>query len=116
MTIVLILLLLIILIFYMFQSRGQCNRGHKYHKDSVGENTLNDLENDCDRRIPTYDDTSRISNQLFWSSDYSHPECDYRKNLNDDIVTPIRPVSGCNAINYFSNMHQMSRFGTEKSL
>lgn len=110
MTSAVILLLLLILIFYVLRPRRQIKRCRREESPAVGSNTLNDMESPCNR-IATYDDTARISNKLFWSSDYSHPEYDSQRSLNDDIITPIRPVSGHDAINYFSNMHQMSRFG-----
>lgn len=82
----------------------------------VGENTLNDLESNHQmNRSATYDDTARISNQMMWLSDYSHSQYDTGKDLNDDILTPIRAVAGSDAMNYYKNMHNFSRFGCEKS-
>jgi hypothetical protein len=78
--------------------------------------SLNDLDNaQLMYREPVHDDTSRISNQMFWMSDYSHPERDFRKNLNDDVITPVRPVAGINEMQYMSGVHQVSRFGCERS-
>jgi len=83
---------------------------------SVENNSLNDMETSeqmC--RSAVYDDTARINNQIFWLSDYSHSGFDSGKDLNDDILTPIVPVTGNDAMNYYANMRHVSRFGCEKS-
>lgn len=90
-----------------------CKNRARQMQDSSDE-TLNDMVYE-NKRAPTYDDTSRISNKLFWLSDYSHPQYDAKKGLHEDVITPIRPVSSNNSIKYFSGMHKMSRFGCEKS-
>ncbi len=80
------------------------------------DKTLNDLDMACQtKREPVYDDTSRIDNSIYWMSEYSHPQYDTGKNLNDDVLTPIRPVSGSDDISRFSNMHNVTRFGCERS-
>lgn len=95
------------------------NHVHKsgFHQPTVEDNTLNDMESsNSHSREPVYDDTHRINNEMFWMSDYSQPgQCDMT-SLNDDIITPIRPVSGSNALKYLSGLHNISRFGSEKSI
>jgi hypothetical protein len=83
---------------------------------SQSQNTLNDMDLVLGkRRTPVYDDTSRISNQVFWQSDYSHPERDIRPNLNEEIITPIRPTLNYDGVEYMSGLHKMSRFSCEQS-
>jgi hypothetical protein len=86
-------------------------------QSSVEDKTLNDMESSLyHAREPVYDDTYRINNEMFWMSDYSQPGQDAKASLNDDIITPIRPVSGSAALNYLSGLHHVSRFGCEKSV
>jgi hypothetical protein len=66
-------------------------------------------------RLPVIDDTNRIDNTLFWATDFSHPERDPRPDLNDAVITPIKPVSGQNAIEYMAGIHHVSRYGTDYS-
>ena len=90
--------------------------GGRHGKHCRSQNTLNDLDSvSGKRRAPVYDDTSRISNQVFWQSDYSHPERDIRPNLNEEIITPIRPTLNYDGVEYMSDLHKMSRFSCEQS-
>ena len=124
---ILIILVLIVLIYLLSHMKNGSHHNKHIHqhiahekscgKSSVENNTLNDMEsNNSLAREPVYDDTYRINNQMFWMSDYSQPGQDTKASLNDDIITPIRPVSGSNALKYLSGLHHISRFGSEKSL
>ncbi len=123
---ILIILVLIALIYLWYH----INKKNKYMSRTVNmdgcdcsdasnveENTLNDMESGSIRaRHPVYDDTYRINNQMFWMSDYSQPGQDMNRSLNDDVITPIRPVSGADAMNYLSGVYKVSRFGCEQSI
>lgn len=101
---------------YSGSRRRNCRRGGKSRNSFSNQNTLNDIESTAQmKRVPVYDDTARISNKLFWESDYSHPERDSRPDLNEDVITPVRPAMNCNGMEYMSDMHKMSRFGSEQS-
>jgi hypothetical protein len=119
-----LIILMIIALFYLWYHMGH----KKYHKrryatrcgakQTIEDETLNDLESNAHlARVPVYDDTYRINNQMLWMSDYSQPGQDNsRPSLNDDIITPIRPISGSDALKYLSGVHQVSRFGCVKSV
>ena len=91
--------------------------GSDEEPQDIENRTLNDIESSSYRvREPVYDDTYRINNRMFWMSDYSQPGQDTKPSLNDDVITPIRAVSGADAIKYLSGVHNVSRFGSEKSI
>jgi hypothetical protein len=117
MGIVLLILTIIVLAYILYGGKGvrrQYRRSNSPYNCDL--RSLNDIDNaQLMYRDPVHDDTSRISNQMFWMSDYSHPERDFRKNLNDDVITPVRPVAGINEMRYMSGVHQVSRFGCERS-
>lgn len=120
--IVLIIIALIYVLYDMDSNQGGRSRymrmggRQRLRQMPSCQNTLNDIESTSQlKRVPVYDDSARISNKVFWQSDYSHPDRDSRPDLNEAIITPVRPTMNCNGMEYMSDMHKVSRFGSEQS-
>jgi hypothetical protein len=126
--VVVVLLIVLLYMLYNFMNKNRCPSSRKYKRiykmkynsdsdsDEDSDNTLNEKESSIEMyRQPIYDDTSRINNRMFWMSDYSQPGQDNLPSLNNEIITPIKPVTGQDALRYLSGVHQISRYCTEKS-
>jgi hypothetical protein len=114
--ILVVLIIALLYVLYMLMDDRGCKKMYMYRTGSNNNDTLNEKDTSLEmERAPVYDDTYRINNKMFWMSDYSQPGQDNLPSLNNEIITPYRPVSGKDAMLYLSGVHKISRYCSEKS-